>query len=166
MYIKADLSDILIRDISRINLELDRTFGSDFISQEIPEAGLGCHPYHITLIGKVHNLFDNLDSVNHYLKKNQSEYGDILISPTNQVKITRRGTVLWFVESDKLKLLGKKILSELDNPRLSDYTTSEYLHITLGMCKNKKLYGQTIQMHSDLFDTLTYYQIKNLGSDY
>ncbi len=166
MYIKADLSDILIRDISRINLELDRTFGSDFISQEIPEAGLGCHPYHITLIGKVHNLFDNLDSVNHYLKKNQSEYGDILISPTNQVKITRRGTVLWFVESDKLKLLGKKILSELDNPRLSDYTTSEYLHITLGICKNKKLYGQTIQMHSDLFDTLTYYQIKNLGSDY
>ena len=166
MYIKADLSDILLRDISRINFELGRTFGYDFIAQELPEAGLGCHPYHITLVGKVHNLFDNLDSVNHYLGKYQQLCGDILMNPTNQVRITNRGTVLWFVESDKLKLLGKNILNELNNPRLSDYTNSQYLHITLGVCKNKKLYGHTIQMHSDLFDTLGIYQIKNLGSDY
>ncbi len=133
----------------------------------MPEARLGCHPYHITLVGKIHYIFDELKSANHYVDQFQSKCSDIVVKPSDQVRITNRGTVMWMVHSDTLKNLGKNIYNHLRNRKLSDYTRSDYLHITLGFCKNVNCYGKTIHMHSDLFNMLNNeYKITSLGSDY
>ncbi len=167
MYFKVDLDLLLIEHIDIINQQLRITFGNDFIPQELPEAGLGCHPYHITLVGKIHHIFDELESANDYICQFQSKCSDIVVKPSDQVRITNRGTVMWIIHSDTLKNLGKNIYKHLRNRKLSDYTTSDYLHITLGICKNINSHGKTIHMHPDLFNILNNeYKITSLGSDY
>ncbi len=173
MFIKADLDYSFIQVIKRINLYLENVLEKNFISQELPEAGLGCHPYHITLVGKVHNIFDDLNSINRYLEKYQSGCTDLMIEITNQIKITNKGTVIWYVESHGLRGLGYKIFEDLnyefifDDKILSNYTNSDYLHITLGICTNKDYYGKIINIKSDIFDRLyPEYSIVKIGCDY
>ena len=167
MYIKLDLTQNLLDHIRIINYNLGLTYGTDFIAQELEEAGLGCHPYHITLIGRIHNVFNSEIMLNEYIDQFKETCTNIKIKPTNQVKITNKGTVLWLIESHQVKLLGKYMYTDLNNSRVSNYCDSTYVHITLGIIKTKELYNKIITMHDDLFNILDKeYGIERVGWDY
>ncbi len=167
MYIKLDLTQNLLDHIKIINYNLGLTYGSDFIAQELEEAGLGCHPYHITLVGKIHNAFNSENALNQYIDNYKESCTNIKIKPTNQVKITNRGNVLWLIDSHQVKLLGKYMCIDLNNSRVSNYCNSTYLHITLGIIKTKSLFNKTITMHDDLYTILDKeYGVEKVGWDY
>lgn len=164
MYIKANPDHNLLEDLDKIIKKLELFLGDKFINQLNEKAGLGCHPYHITLIGKIHNEFSNINLINNFLYNWKNDTDVVEIKINNNIKITNYGTVLLSIESPYLIQIGAEMLEKLSTNVLS-YLSK--LHITLGRVFDDKLLNRTIFMDDDLYSQLTQnYSINSFGWDY
>lgn len=150
MYIKACLLHNFIVDIIDPLLNLLYSSNLGFIDQLKPEAELGCHPFHITLIGSIDC---NIDSLRKFLSRWRGPDVDyVSIVPINKIKISKYGKVILLINSETLQEMGHHIHSafekqlELNDNKLSKYYTGQYLHITLGVITNKDFYDKDIEI--------------------
>ena len=122
-----------------------------FIDQLNKKAGLGCHIYHITMIGKIQNAFKSLDNINDYLQGWTKDLDYINLFLAGKMKITSTGKVLLLVESDTLKHLSCDMYTDLRKDHdfdINGYFNTRYFHITLGIITNKKLFGRMFHLHN------------------
>jgi hypothetical protein len=164
MYIKANPEHNLLDDLDKIIKTLELFIGDNFINQLDERAGLGCHPYHITLIGKIDNEFSNINLINNFLYKWKNDTDIIEIKINNNIKITNSGTVILSIESPYLIQIGTEMLEELST-NVSSYLSK--LHITLGRVFDNKLFNKTIFIDDNLYSQLKQnYSIYSFGWDY
>jgi hypothetical protein len=164
MYIKVDLSTNFLSDIQKLVSILENS-NIDFIGQLRPEAGLGCHPYHITIAGNINNCFKNQDELDNFLLRWRHDNDVITITPTGRYKITKTGKIIMLVNSPYLKQIGSEIINELPNNRkVNSYINSKYLHITIGITTNKFFFGKEFTSKFAFLNN-TYYS-SSFGWDY
>jgi hypothetical protein len=164
MYIKANPDHNLLDDLDKIIKKLEVLLGDNFINQLDERSGLGCHPYHITLIGKIDNEFSNINLINNFLYKWKNDTDIIEIKINNNIKITNSGTVILSIESPYLIQIGTEMLEELST-NVSSYLSK--LHITLGRVFDNKLFNKTIFIDDELYSQLKQnYSIYSFGWDY
>ena len=142
VYIKANLSDYFVNKIITPQINLLKLMNINFVDQLNEEAFLGCHPYHITIMGNIH-VNENLES---YCKSTVNELNknanNIIFTVSNKIKITKNGTVMLLINSITLKDLGNKLYNTMINNGKhlklpNSYCKSEKMHITLGKIINK-----------------------------
>jgi hypothetical protein len=168
MYIKANPNNNLLNEVNNIIIKFKEFIGDTFIEQLDERAGLGCHPYHITLIGNINKEFKDPNIINRFLSKWNHDIDVVEININNCIKITNHGTVLLLIESPYLIQIGNEMLEELSN-NVSSYLSN--LHITLGKVFDKNLFNKTLFMNDDLYSQLTHdkplnYSIISFGWDY
>ena len=164
MYIKANLNYKLNYQITQIVSSLKQFLGNDFIEQSDEKAGLGAHPYHITLIGRVEKDFNNPNLIPNFLYRWQNETDVITVNLVPIIKITNRGTIMIFIDSPYLVKIADEMICELSN-NVSSYTSN--LHITLGRVFNKNLYNKTINIDELYYSQISKdYFVDSFGWDY
>jgi hypothetical protein len=110
-----------------------RTVGQgNFISQLHPNAGLGCHPFHLTVVASLHMYSD--EQVQGHLK-NLVAARKLLwntITAVQRWNVTGGGTVQLLVRCDNLELLAHEIHTKL--PKGKKWLARKGLfHITVGI---------------------------------
>lgn len=133
MYIKADLQQEFHNDINQIINYLTFHVSNFFIDQLDPAANLGCHPYHITLVGHVKNF----QQINDFCRTWTANINPIKIEVTNRLKITGR----------ELKMI-------YPNHSFTNYVDKDYLHITLGIITNPEFFNQEIIISEEVMKQL------------
>lgn len=147
MYIKANLSQEFINNIIDPVIADLRNLSIGFIDQLDPEAGLGCHPYHITLVGKINAEKTAID-ITTLLNNKTKSIKSCKCLITGYIKITRNNTVLLRIKSVDLSNICKNICERLlDVHRLNTYNDysnfNNDFHITLGKIFPKKYLNST-----------------------
>lgn len=166
MYLKIDLYGQISNSINLIINELYKFFNDQFISQDKPEANLGCHPYHITLLGKIQQYFKDSNDIKNFYKYWNKDLYDVCIMPTNLIKITSSGKLLWIVHNNYLTNICYEMCEKLGiNPNNNYYANN--MHITLGIVKNPKYFNQDLYINDELFNNIEkeYYGFR-FGWDY
>lgn len=159
MYIKVDFKKETLLSLKNLTKYLNKVLAG-FISQVKPEAGLGCHPFHITLVGKVQKELKE-EEITPFLIKWEERLDDIKIGFTKNIWITSTGKVQLLVKSNSLKALGNEIHANI--PKASSYCRSKNLHITLGVCK---LRMKKLRVPLDIFNLDGSVSISHFGYDY
>lgn len=171
MYIYANPDYIFKNQINEIIKLAHEYFGNSFIDQLNPQSELGCHDYHITMIGNIQKYFTHNDVFN-FVRYWNNDLFDINIIILNKIKITKYGKVLLLVKSDQLYDICNEMKTSLDtyfsNNKMNYYLNSDHtFHITLGIVTDKKYYNNTIDIHSNLISTflpsynLNYFSSRN-----
>ena len=174
MYILAQPDHHCRQLIDIISQYLTSTFGTHFINQLDPSAGLGSHPYHITLIGKIGSI--NANELDIFLSRWRNDHDVVEVIPTNLIKATHNGLVLWLVSSPSLNQIGSEILRELRShlrknydvyeTTLDSYIDQKYLHITLGILTTPTLFGKTFTLPTNLIPEDISFSIDGFGWNY
>ncbi len=156
MYIKATLSYKLLNDIQLIINYFKQNELNKFIEQTNPEANLGCHDYHITIIGNINSCFNSFEEAVNFIYKWQKDIDIVTIIPTNIIKITSTGKVLWLLESNELQYLGADIYNEIlkYSNKVVNYCNKEYIHITLGITTEQSFFNNQYILNNEIFDKI------------
>lgn len=150
MYIQAVLSYDFIQNVLVSLILTLKSLNFDFIEQLDPDAGLGCHPYHITIIGNVASCFPCTDEIDRYLSRWNHDLDYIKIKPINKIRISKNGNVTLLIKSLGLKEVAHDIFETIklkSTYNLNPYYYSKYFHITLGVTRNSKWFGQEITIN-------------------
>ena len=159
MFIKANLEPKLLTDIDRLNEYLAiQVFTHQYNTQLHPSAGLGCVPYHLTMLGPIDQHFSTSTEADYFTDKWESSSNLIEIFPTTTIRVTANGRVIWLVKAMNLKEVGLEMLDELNSKRLSsrvnNYVGSDTLHITLGAVTHEEDMNQNFEISDHLFMSL------------
>jgi hypothetical protein len=150
MYLKANLHEELVQIIEgRILPGLYALLPTEFIDQMKPEARLGCHPFHITLVGRVHECFPNpVVQIAQFLSNYSCE--GVTITPTNRISISPGGRVLWHITQSNLEEVSDDIVQRL---LCKSKIVNQYrdYHITLGIVTNPNYFRQSIYIDEATF---------------
>jgi hypothetical protein len=169
MYIYANPNYIFKKQINEIIKLAYEYFGDSFIDQLNPKAELGCHDYHITMIGNIQKYFTH-DDVFNFVRYWKNDLSDINIRILNKIKITKYGKLLLLVKSDELYNICNEMKNSIDkyfpNNNMNYYLNSDQtFHITLGIITDKKYYNNTIDIHEDLHSKfLSSYNLNDFSS--
>lgn len=174
MYIKANVSSELKESVRLMNSYLSQITNHQFIDQLDPRAQLGCHPYHITLIGSIQKFFKNFSSssnlnevIQGFLQPWQIRSSTLTITPTNTIKITKYGKVLWLVQSEQIKQIADEMFACMKAYGVNHYCQSDLLHITLGVVQDPRFFQQEIQIDPKVVESvLREYGMNDFGWDY
>lgn len=147
MYIKACLNTNFIEDIILPIIKFLYSTNIGFIDQLSPEAGLGCHPYHITMIGGITYEYSNY--IESFIKIWYRDVDYVSIMPSNQIKITNRGRVLLMIHSATLNEMSNHMITKIMEDNVINKPLNIYhkLHVTLGITTNKNLYGKQFTIY-------------------
>lgn len=188
MYLKLDLPEVLCEELKELIKELQQNLFSpqQVLSQLDPAAGLGCHPFHVTILGKLqavcsdkNQLTGFCQGVSSWLMKD--EYAPrIEISISHQIKISRQGRILLIINDAESSIGPNSIrgfTSDLcshhgiQRDRVNDYyiRPDTEMHITIGTMTEPNFLGRTITMDTALMQRLftqSKYRLNSVGWDY
>ncbi len=185
----VNLTPLLCKELEDLIHQLQGFMPSGtMLSQLDPAAGLGCHPFHITLLGGVHNVFSGAH-FKHHLEAFLQPWTEKVardvscsyaptFSITNQIRISPQGRVLLLIQQEdpthnRLNQIGYEMYDALHrHPRLNDYyirPETGNLHITIGTIRDPKYFRQTITIDDERLKQIfsqNSYSIDSFGWDY
>jgi hypothetical protein len=148
MYIKGVLSyDFVNLTLSKVIFLLGEA-NFDFIDQLNPKANLGCHPYHVTIIGNINGCFPDANKIDSYLSRWSRDLDYVKFKLVNKIRISNRGLIKLFVKSSSLKEVAHEIFETLKtkSTRVRPFYNEEYFHITLGVTRDPRWFGKDISI--------------------
>eukprot|EP00466_Bigelowiella_natans_P016874 jgi/Bigna1/142412/aug1.70_g17120 len=124
MYIKADLEGPLIDAIKRLIAMVNQKVKKELIISQLDKrAGLGCHPFHVTLCGRIDKLlgpiFRSEEHLTEWIKKWDKIRGIVKLTAPKLLRVTNRGTLMLVLESKDLRGVGRKIVKILESGDLT-----------------------------------------------
>lgn len=128
-----------------------------FISQLSPDAGLGCHDFHITLVGRLNK---KQEKQIYFAMKNLSHFFRFCIMASH-FKVCGNGTVKLIIRDNKaIQRIISQIMTYIPNGNAYFHGT----HITLGVYRGKN-YKEFENVLNDLYDFKIPIQIKGVELD-
>jgi hypothetical protein len=129
MYIRLSLDKEATKELTKLTQYINYQYGL-FLSQLNENSGLGCHKFHITLLGGIRKKDEyKIRSVFNYLRGHHKF--SILVE---KFEVTRKGTVMLILKHKEIvQDIIKKIYPYIPNSR----PYSSHIHITIGMYTGK-----------------------------
>jgi len=128
-----------------------------FISQLMPEAGLGCHDFHITLVGRLNK---KQEKQLYFAMKNLCHFFRFCIMASH-FKVCCNGTVKLIIrDNNAIQKIIRQIMVYIPNGNAYFHGT----HITLGVYRGKT-HKEFENVLNDLYDFKNPIQIKGVELD-
>jgi hypothetical protein len=147
----------MTNDLKRLIVTINKKYREPILVSQLDEmAGLGCHPFHMTLFGSVEKSFESEAKLKEFLGWYHHMEDSMEMIPSNKIKVTGRGTVLLEV---KLCDMGEWVVGDMERRNSSlkkncyvHWTQNDTLkgHITLGKIFDRRFHKKTLKFPSDV----------------
>lgn len=142
MYIKFDLLQTFTEKLKRLIKLFNKKHNGVLISQLDESAGLGCHPFHMTLYGNVTKAFPSKENMSCFVSRFRRRVNDVTLELTGEIRVTSKGTVLLMVKGDDALDWTLYDMEEHNDKLTNCYVHDQMGHITLGKIFDKSYNGR------------------------